>query len=111
MNTQQLQDRVFELEEMLGMNIKLPAELLLTPAQTIMAGLLSRKEIVSRDMFFTALYGAKPDCDQADIQTIDVQLCKLRKNLGARGIKIKNRWNIGWYLSADDRGKLREMSA
>jgi two-component system cell cycle response regulator CtrA len=107
----ELEDRIAELEEILGLNIKLPGELALTKTLTQMAGLLIKKEVVSSDMFYDAIYGGRPECDQPLLKIIDVQLCKLRKQLALVDVTIRNRWGRGWYLDAADRAKLRGMVA
>lgn len=106
---QTLRDRVQELEELLGYSVRDVglAGLPLPPLARSMLGVLYKSHIASREHLFTALYGMRPEADQPEITIIDVQLCKLRKQLAKQGIAITLSRTAGWYLKPDDKEKVR----
>lgn len=105
---ERLRDRVDELEELLGIRLKLPNEFGLTPMETKYVGVLIRREIANRDMIFNAIYGGLSDRDP---KIIDVHICKIRKKLAAKGFEIKNRYGEGYYLEPEARASLKEACA
>ncbi len=102
--------RIIELEEILGLDIRLPNELGLTPIQTKMLGLLIKKDVVSLDAFYAALYGDLRDCDKPEPKIVEVHLSAIRKKLKKINSGVNNRWGIGWYLNNHDRDKLRMLT-
>lgn len=110
-----LQDRVDELMRVLGQDrstvSKLRATFDLTPDQGRILGLIVSRNIVSHGSIFTVLYGARPECDQPDAKTLDVQVSYLRGKLLEHGIIIKTVWGEGYLLTADMKAKVRQLVA
>jgi DNA-binding response OmpR family regulator len=107
---ERLRDRVEELEGLLGLHLNLPNELGLTPLELKYIGFLMRKEIANQDMILTAVYGGLPECDQPNLKTIEVHICKIRKKLRAKGLSIKSRYNVGYYLEDSAKEALKKFS-
>jgi two-component system, cell cycle response regulator CtrA len=103
-------DRIDELEELLGLQVHLPNMFGLTPLEVKIVGLLTKRNIVSRDIIYSALYGSLPDCDQPDPKTIEVHICKVRRKLSAYGLEIKNRYSVGYYIEDDVRSALKDLT-
>lgn len=111
---QQLQDRVQELEALLGVGDDDVSRLLTvldaTPQQCEMVGFMLKRSVAMRSAMFTVLFGARPECDQPEIKLIDVQMVKVRAALEKVGIAVRTEWGSGgWSLSRADKAKLRAM--
>ncbi len=104
-----LRDYESQMEEAFGLNLSLPNEFRLTPLEMKIVGLLTRQSIVSKEMIFAGLYGARNECDQPDIKTIDVHICKLRRKLSAKDISIKTYHGMGYYVEDDTRTLLKSL--
>jgi two-component system cell cycle response regulator CtrA len=102
-------DRIEELEGLLGLHINLPNELGLTPLELKYLGLIMRKEIVSQNVIHNAVYGGLPECDQPDPKTIDVHICKIRKKLAPKGLAIKTRYGVGFYMDDETKAALKKL--
>ena len=65
---EQLQNRILELQSLLGVGdddvSKILAILDTTPQQAEIVGFLLRRSIASRDAIYAVLFGARPECDQ-----------------------------------------------
>ena len=111
---EQLQNRILELQSLLGVGdddvSKILAILDTTPQQAEIVGFLLRRSIASRDAIYAVLFGARPECDQPDIKLIDVQMVKVRSALKKVGIDLRTEWGAGcWGIRAPDKAKLRSM--
>ena len=111
---QRLQDRVQELEGLLGVGNDVVSRLMTvldaTPQQCEMVGFMLRRAVATRSGMFIALFGARPECDQPDMKLIDVQMVRVRGALLALGIEVQTAWGSGgWYLSAADKATLRRL--
>lgn len=104
-----LRDRVEQLEEALGINIDLPNELGLTPLETRIVGALVKREIVNRDVLFAVLYSDRLEHHQPDPKTIDVHMCKLRKKLKAKKVRIYSRYGVGYYIDETAKATLKNL--
>jgi DNA-binding response OmpR family regulator len=109
---QALQDRIEELEGLLGMNLprlrigKL-SKLRKTPYKVL--GLLLKRELVTRDYIHTALYGGKPESEQpGDLRVVDQHVCHINRALKEHGLKVHTEYGIGYYLDKSARETLRE---
>jgi DNA-binding response OmpR family regulator len=78
---EELRDRIFQLEELLGMNFESPAFLGLSGSEAKLFGMLMKRDAVTKSGAMDILYGLAPDADVADEKIIDVYVCKLRKKL------------------------------
>jgi hypothetical protein len=108
-------DRIAELTELLGGApsdlVKLRRALKAKPAACEIIGFMLKRQYCTRAAIFAYLYGARPECDQPEIQIIDVQMCHVRETLESLGIKVRHDgWGSGsWWLANADRSKLRAM--
>src|SRR4051794_32177910 len=95
-----LRDRISQLEQILGIDRSATGRLKdafgISPALASMLGILMARSLVSGEAFYTALYGARPECDWPDEKIIDVQICKLRAAIKPHGIEIGTKWGEGW---------------
>ena len=85
----------------------LPDELNLTPMEARLLEALMRTpkgSVATKER----LHGAMADADEPDtqIKIVDVIVCKVRKKLSARGLKINTHWGRGYSLSPDSRAFL-----
>ena len=111
---QRLQDRVQELEGLLGVGdddvSRLLAVLDATPQQCEIVGFMLKRAVATRQALHTVLFGARPECDQPEIKIVDVQMVKARAALRKVGIDVRNEHGSGaWHLSAADKAKLRKL--
>jgi hypothetical protein len=113
---QRLQDRVQELEALLGVGNDDVSRLLTvldaTPQQCEMVGFMLKRAVATREGMFIAIFGARPDCDQPDMKIIDVQMVKVRKALEKVGVLVRTEWGSGgWNIASADKARLRAMMA
>lgn len=111
---QRLQDRVTELEALLGVGnddvSRLMTVLDATPQQCEMVGFMLKRAVATRTALFIALFGARPECDQPDMKLIDVQMVRVRSALKAIGIDVQTAWGSGgWSIRGADKVRLRAM--
>lgn len=111
---QQLRDRVAELEALIGVDRDLPLRELLRPAYwhrdcEPMCGMLLKQEFVGRERAFIALYGGRTETDQPDIKIIDIVVCRLRQALRPYQVAIATSWGRGYYMTADNKRRLRAL--
>jgi DNA-binding response OmpR family regulator len=109
---QQLQDRIAELEELVGLHERIPwwVATKLTPIGAELLSLLLKREAISRETAHVALYGARPDAEQPDIKIIDAYVCKLRAALRPYGVEIGCVFGRGLYfMTAAEKAKLRAL--
>jgi|GEM_PF-2448763 len=113
-DTVRLQDRVQELEALLGVGDDDVSRLLTvldaTPQQCEMVGFMLKRAVAGREAMFTVLFGARPECDKPEIKLIDVQMVKVRAALQKVGIEVRTEWGSGgWSLTRADKARLRAM--
>ncbi len=112
---EQLQDRIEELEELLGIDQsttgRLRAVLKLEPMHSEILGMLMKRGFVTRDGLYTVLYGDRPECEWPDEKILDVQICKLRAFLKKQGheINIVTKWGTGWELPRAEKAKIKAL--
>lgn len=113
---QQLRDRVAELEDLLGMMSAPALRQVLRPAKNQwlkkcepMMGILLARHAVSKEQAFTALYGGLPEADQPEPKMIDIVVHRLRQALTPHGIEIAVVWGVGWYMTEENKAKLRAL--
>ena len=84
-----LREKVIRLESELGMRALTPLVFGLTGQEGRLFGMLMKREVVNRHAAMDALYGDRPDGDEADIKIVDVYICKIRKKLERFEIAIE----------------------
>jgi DNA-binding response OmpR family regulator len=105
-------DRIAELEALLGTRgQELPPAIGLTRKQVELLGYLMLRNFAADAGAYAALYGGMPECDQPDIKILQVQVCKMRAKLAPFGIKIDRRLGQGYYLTAENKAKVRALMA
>lgn len=109
-----LEDRVAELEELLGVGPTFSdqyAKLGLAPIARKVLGYIVRREVATREGAFQAVYGALSDCDQPEClkEAIGVRVYNIRNALEPHGIRIKTVYKVGWVMSAADKEKLAAL--
>src|SRR5262245_23466584 len=81
-----LQNRIHELEGVLGVNTEFPPILGLTLSEEALLGVLFKREIVTYDTAFAILYGSRADGGPSDRKNIiSVLIMRLRKKIAAYG--------------------------
>lgn len=101
----ELEEQVRQLKEILGLTIEVPLVFGLTSHEAQLFGLLLKRDIVTKEMGLTLLYGNRPDGDTPEIKIIDVYICKLRAKIEAFGIKVETVWGRGYRMSAEAKAK------
>lgn len=113
-----LQDRVDELEAVIGLKPRVPPSLPLTPNEADILGMaLAASGVLTKERIAVALYGGRPDCDQpaSPLKSIKVMVCRLRKKLAAADPEIKIATTIegdyhgGLYMTAANKSRVRAL--
>ncbi len=111
----QLQDRIEELEELLGTDddqlSKTKSRLGVSPLTAKTIGYMSRREFTTRNSLWIALYGMVNDNEQPEEKALDQWIFRARRALRPHGITIKNDFGRGWKISPEDRAKVHELIA
>jgi DNA-binding response OmpR family regulator len=108
MNLDHALERVHQLEAMLGFrDFEIHG---FTKSQSVILGLLLRKQTVTKEMLHDALYGDRAEWDVPDPKTIDVLVCHLRRALKPHGIQFKTWYGIGYYMDEANKAKLRAFA-
>jgi hypothetical protein len=109
-----LRDRVEELEQLLGIVAEDVVDrfiaLGISPGEKRILNVLFTWKLVRREKLYTLLYGNRPECDQPDVRTIDVQICRLRKYLSAFNIAIGTQRDAGWFITEENKEKLKNLA-
>lgn len=118
---QQLEDRVAELEDALGLTEYFPDEVIPREvfigrhngSKTIqkIASIILHRNFGNREAIYSAIYGGRPESDQPDIKVIDVLMVKLRAGLRPHGIEVKTSQGYGWYFDKESKEKLWSLIA
>ena len=105
-----LQNRIHELEEILGVMTAFPPILGLTLSEEALLDVLFKLEIVTPATAFAALYGSRAGEQPSDPKNVvSVLIMRLRKKLVAHGIDIKTRSGAGYYMTAEAKDRLRSI--
>jgi len=107
---ERLQNRIHELEEILGVTTELPPVLGLTLSEEALLDALFKREIVTPATAFAALYASRAGGEPSDPKNVvSVLIMRLRKKLVAHGIDIKTRSGAGYYMTAEAKDRLRSI--
>lgn len=107
LQNEELQYRVCELQEAVGTRFDVPMCFPLTRRETELFGVLMQRELATKEMILTALYGGM---DEPCLKIVDVFVCKMRKKLNGFGIEISTLWGRGYYLSKEMKARVREYA-
>jgi DNA-binding response OmpR family regulator len=104
----QLRERIWQLEEAMGMNWAPPLEFQLSGSEATLLGVMMTKPMATKEMLFSGLYALRSD-DPPEQKIIDVLICKVRKKVAPYGIVIETVWGRGYALTAESKMKIRAM--
>lgn len=112
----QLEDRVAELEDMLGMSAHVPQALMALTVgvrhriqvEAIISMLVARP-LLTRAAAYDQFYRDRAECDQPGFNVISVYMVHARRALAAAGMRVNRIFDQGWFLDNADRTRLREM--
>jgi len=108
---ERLQNRIYELEEILGAKTELPPILGLTLSEEALLDVLSKREIVTQATAFAALYGSRAGEQPSDPKNVlSVIIMRLRKKMAVHGIEIKTRAGTGYYMTAEAKDRLHRIN-
>jgi two-component system, cell cycle response regulator CtrA len=103
-----LLDRVEELERLIGMRPVLPRLLGLTPREADVFGILLKRQVMSAEQLFEAIWGGDSDCHS---RIVEVVVCKLRAKLRPHGITIRNEYGAGYYMTPQSKAAAHALIA
>jgi hypothetical protein len=104
---EQALEQIEILKRELGLQEQFPSHLRLTASENIVLGALLKRRSVSRQSMLTYLYH---DTDrQPGINVVSVFIGKIRDKLSRFGISIHNAWRQGWYITDEDKAKIRGL--
>jgi hypothetical protein len=107
----ELRERVRQLEEHLRQKFLSPPHLGFTRTEDVLLGCLLSREVARRDFMHWALYSDRTDEDIPDIKALDSLICILNRKLKRIGIRILNKWGVGYFLPPQEKEKLKELFA
>jgi len=106
---ERLQDRIYELEELLGLHLERRLDGFSELGWQLL-GLLLKHRIMPREFAHRALYGGRPEADQPSTpRAIDQHLCRLKKRLRKHGISVMSEAGTGYYLDKANKERLAEL--
>jgi hypothetical protein len=85
------QDRIEELEGLLGLRVRILPRVKMTPTGRLIFGVLLKAQgWTSTATLVTAIYGSLPDCDwpRDSYSVLKVHICKLRASLRPYGVEF-----------------------
>jgi DNA-binding response OmpR family regulator len=107
---ERLQNRIHELEEILGVTTEFPPALGLTLSEEALLDVLFKREIVTQTTAFAVLYASRAGGEPSDPKNVvSVLIMRLRKKLAAYGVDIKTRSGAGYYMTAEAKDQLRSI--
>ena len=107
---ERLQNRIHELEEILGVTTAFPPMLGLTLSEEALLDVLFKREIVTQATAFAVLYGSRAGEQPSDPKNVvSVLIMRLRKKLALRGVEIKTRTGAGYYMTVKAKDQLRSI--
>jgi DNA-binding response OmpR family regulator len=107
---ERLQNRIHELEELLGATTEFPPSLRLTLSEEALLDILFKREIVTHAAACTILYGSHTDGGPSDPRNVvSVLIMRLRKKVAAYGSEIKTRSGVGYYMTSEAKDRLRNV--
>lgn len=106
---ERLRDKIYMLEEGLGIHELLPAEWCLTGKEAAVLGHLIKRDIGTKRSIMTALY-ASGGIDEPEMKIVDVFVCKLRKKMATLDVTIETRWGEGYFLTPEMKTKIKQLT-
>jgi DNA-binding response OmpR family regulator len=106
-----LREQIVELERQLGLHEDIPIQLDFTPQQRLILGVLLKRELASKENLLFALM--QGNCTkrgrEPGLKLIEVLICLLRKRLKPHGIQIFTKYEVGYFMTRDMKGKTRAL--
>jgi DNA-binding response OmpR family regulator len=102
-------EQIEALKKEIGIYSPCPAIFKLSPTETAFLGLLMRRDLVSENMIFAALYSGRDADLVPGSKVVDVFMHLLRKKLAPFGIAINTIRGVGRSLSPADKAKVRSF--
>jgi len=97
------EDRIFELEEALKPDIPCPISMKISPGQWLVLELLLKRPVVTTDAFLIVHGGDVKD------RLLKANIHVLRKKLAPYAVTIHHSKGFGYYISNEDKKKLRQI--
>jgi hypothetical protein len=101
-----LREQVRQLKRALHGELRWPVSWGLTPCETVVLGVLVTRQMATHDVLVLALDHGRNGGGRAFKQHVHF----LRNKVRARGVVIHNARGHGWWLSAADRARLRQIA-
>lgn len=105
----ELREQNATLEGMLGFRLEVPLVYGLTNHEARLLGLLMKRDLVTKDMAHTGLYGLRTGGADVEIKIIDVFVCKMRRKLKPFGVEIETVWGQGYRMTAENKAVVNAM--
>lgn len=105
---QRLRDRIIELEDVMGWDLRpaLSFCLDLQPQECAVLAMLCKREMCKKEQIFIMLYSQKNVDERPEPKIVDVLVSRIRKKLDPLGIEIKTLWGEGLAMEKPSRLKL-----
>ena len=103
-----LRDRIFWLEQKVGLDFEAPLEMRLTPHEARCLGVLKQAPgVVTKAAMINLVYAERvTDGEVPQMKIIDVFVSRLRKKLEPWGLEIATHWGSGYSLTPVSKKKL-----
>ena len=107
---ERLQDRIEELEQLLGIDedyvMRLHRGLKLSMMPCRVLGFIAKRASATKEQLYVAVYGEWPECDQPGIKNLGQFIWLVRQRLTPLGIEIVTDFCIGFSMTAANKRKL-----
>jgi hypothetical protein len=104
---EQLEDRVAELEDALGMSFEMPAGFRIAGGSRKQVWrlfcALAKRRSLTRDQAMIVLYSDRDPDRRPEAKIVDVLICGARHFARAHGVEIKTNRGCGWFLDCEAR--------
>lgn len=105
-----LRERVIQLEQALtGGYDRIPIAGITATEAAVLATIAGNEAGVRKEAIFNALYALRGAGEVPEIKIVDVYVCKLRKKLADRGLRIETVWGWGYRMPAESRETLEQL--
>lgn len=113
----ELEDRVQELEDALGMSIEVPAAFCKRQGKRhysrrnvwrLVCG-LARRGALTHDQALIVLYGDRDPDDRPKSDILNTIVWQARRWLSAYDIEIDNNWGVGWSFNPQNRARAKAL--
>lgn len=111
---QRLQDRIEELEALLGISddeARRYQVLGLQPIPLQMLSYIVKRKVATREGIYIAVYGNRQECDQPAITVVNQHLWRIRNVLEPHGIYLKTEIGAGYSITPEHKAKLEKVLA